>query len=109
VAVATSITSDLWSYFVAPPIRAAIVAVSCVVSECRSLLRRAGVSALAKVGLDKEIRECGIPMYGRMLHAVDGHLTFQPYGLPHQYNLSVSRQVLSVAGRCRYCDNERTN
>ena len=54
-----------------------------------------GLSALRKVGLEEAVKAEGIPMYGRMLHGEDGSLTYQPYGLPHQYNLSVSRQMIN--------------
>ena len=39
-----------------------------------------GIHALREVGLHDEIMELAIPMRGRMMHAVDGTLTFQPYG-----------------------------
>lgn len=54
-----------------------------------------GLAALAEVGLDKEIRETGIAMYGRRLHSLQGSTTFQPYGQKDQYNLSVVRQTLN--------------
>ena len=54
-----------------------------------------GLSALRKAGVEDVIRSEGIPMYGRLLHGEDGKLTYQPYGLPHQYNLSVSRQMMN--------------
>lgn len=38
-----------------------------------------GLSALAEVGLKEEIHQICIPMRGRMMHALDGTLTYQPY------------------------------
>lgn len=39
-----------------------------------------GIHALKEVGLHEEIMKIAIPMKGRMIHALDGTLTFQPYG-----------------------------
>lgn len=39
-----------------------------------------GIHALREVGVEKEILAEAVPMRGRMMHAVDGTLTFQPYG-----------------------------
>lgn len=38
-----------------------------------------GLSALAGVGLKSEIEKICIPMRGRVMHATDGALTYQPY------------------------------
>lgn len=38
-----------------------------------------GLAALAEVGLKEEIFDICIPMRGRMMHAIDGSLTYQPY------------------------------
>ncbi|RBQ16362.1 FAD-dependent monooxygenase [Spongiactinospora rosea] len=38
-----------------------------------------GIDALRRVGLDKVVLDTALPMPGRMMHAVDGELTFQPY------------------------------
>jgi len=61
-----------------------------------------GLVALAKVGLDTQVLSEAIPMNGRMMHSVDGKLTYQPYGKDGQYINSVSRaglnmQLLSLA------------
>lgn len=55
-----------------------------------------GWKALAGVGLEEEIRKLAIPMHGRMVHAVDGTLSFQPYGKEGQFINSVSRGQLNV-------------
>ncbi|SDI44107.1 kynurenine 3-monooxygenase [Sinosporangium album] len=38
-----------------------------------------GIDALRRVGLDRQVLAGALPMPGRMMHAVDGALTFQPY------------------------------
>jgi kynurenine 3-monooxygenase len=38
-----------------------------------------GIDALRRIGLDREVLDTAIPMPGRMMHALDGTLTFQPY------------------------------
>ena len=54
-----------------------------------------GIRALKGVGADNEILDAAIPMHGRMMHAVDGDLSFQPYGQRGQYINSVSRGDLN--------------
>jgi kynurenine 3-monooxygenase len=54
-----------------------------------------GWKALEKIGIDQEIKEIAIPMYGRKMHALDGSLTFQPYGKENQAIYSVSRGGLN--------------
>lgn len=55
-----------------------------------------GWKALDIVGLGDEVREIAIPMYGRKMHAVDGAITDQPYGLEGQAIYSVSRGGLNA-------------
>ncbi|MFB4275637.1 MULTISPECIES: FAD-dependent oxidoreductase [unclassified Nonomuraea] len=38
-----------------------------------------GIDALRRLGLDGKVLDAAIPMPGRMMHAPDGALTFQPY------------------------------
>ena len=54
-----------------------------------------GLQALSRVGMARAITSLAIPMSGRMIHAVDGGLDFQPYGKQGQAILSVSRQALN--------------
>ena len=54
-----------------------------------------GLSALQRVGLDRAVLEMAIPMRGRMMHAIDGTLTFQPYGRTDEAINSVSRRGLN--------------
>jgi kynurenine 3-monooxygenase len=58
-------------------------------------LSNRGWKALAEVGLDGAIREVAIPMYKRVMHAVDGSLTDQPYGKDDEAIFSVSRGGLN--------------
>lgn len=50
-----------------------------------------GWKALQAVGLDEEIRQHAIPMYCRIMHDEQGHLTKLPYGKSDQAIWSVSR------------------
>jgi kynurenine 3-monooxygenase len=50
-----------------------------------------GWKAFRTVGVDQEIEKIAIPMFGRMMHDLDGNLTFQPYGKEGQAIYSVSR------------------
>jgi kynurenine 3-monooxygenase len=54
-----------------------------------------GFRGLAGVGIDDAIREISIPMYRRVMHDVQGNLTFQPYGKDGQAIYSVSRSSLN--------------
>jgi len=54
-----------------------------------------GWNALEGVGLADQIRQTGIPMYGRMMHSPEGKLTYQPYGEEGQAIYSVSRSKLN--------------
>lgn len=50
-----------------------------------------GWTALDAVGIGDEIRKIGIPMYGRMMHDLEGNLSYQPYGKEGQAIYSISR------------------
>jgi kynurenine 3-monooxygenase len=54
-----------------------------------------GWTALDAVGVGDSVRSAAIPMKGRMMHAVDGTLTFQPYGTEDQAIYSISRGGLN--------------
>jgi kynurenine 3-monooxygenase len=54
-----------------------------------------GWKALELAGIDQEIRKIAIPMYKRCMHALDGSLTYQPYGKEDQAIYSVSRGGLN--------------
>ena len=59
-------------------------------------LSNRGIFALKEIGLYEEIKKIAIPMYGRMMHAIDSQLTFQRYGKDDsEYINSVSRAELN--------------
>jgi kynurenine 3-monooxygenase len=56
-----------------------------------------GLHALERAGLDREVREHGIRMPGRMLHARDGQTAFVPYSAdPTRAIMSFSRSALNM-------------
>ncbi|MCC7298328.1 MAG: FAD-dependent monooxygenase [Bacteroidia bacterium] len=59
-------------------------------------LSNRGLRALAKVGLDKEVLNIAIPMTGRMMHDINGNLSYQPYGKDGEAINSVSRGGLNI-------------
>jgi kynurenine 3-monooxygenase len=71
------------------------------VSAGRSInlaLSTRGIYALKQAGLWDAMREIIIPMKGRMMHAVNGELTFQPYGKDETEVInSISRAELNMA------------
>jgi kynurenine 3-monooxygenase len=54
-------------------------------------LSNRGWKALDAVGVGDEIRKIAIPMYGRMMHDLQGNLTYQQYGKEGEAIFSVSR------------------
>src|SRR5215470_10018990 len=57
-----------------------------------------GIHALREVGLWDSMRSIIVPMRGRMMHAVTGELTFQPYGKDEAEVInSISRADLNMA------------
>jgi kynurenine 3-monooxygenase len=55
-----------------------------------------GIHALGQVGLADQVLAMAVPMRGRMVHALDGHLAFHPYSPDGGQCLnSVSRQGLN--------------
>ena len=54
-----------------------------------------GWKALKIAGVADLVREIALPIRGRRMHAVDGSLTFQPYGLEGQCIYSASRRLES--------------
>lgn len=59
-------------------------------------LSHRGLKALKQVGVLDEVTKICIPMKGRMMHDLQGNLTFQPYGKEHQFINSVSRSQLNA-------------
>lgn len=58
-------------------------------------LSERGLHALGQVGLADQVLDQAVRLRGRLMHAVDGHLTFQPYGKSGQGINSVSRSDLN--------------
>lgn len=56
-----------------------------------------GWKAIEQAGIREKIEQVAIPMPGRMMHAVTGELTFQPYGKAGEAIYSVSRGGLNLA------------
>jgi kynurenine 3-monooxygenase len=54
-----------------------------------------GWRGLEGVGIADDIRKVAIPMYGRMIHTVNGEINYQPYGKGQQAIWSVSRGGLN--------------
>ncbi len=55
-----------------------------------------GWAALEKAGIRERIERMALPMPGRMMHDLNGQLTFQPYGKEGQAIYSVSRGGLNL-------------
>ena len=70
-------------------------------SEGRSInlaISTRGLDALERAGLKERILSVAIPMRGRMVHALDGSVRFQPYGTRPEHTInSVSRAALNIA------------
>jgi kynurenine 3-monooxygenase len=66
-----------------------------------------GWKGLEGAGVADIIRKVAIPMHGRMMHAVDGKLTYQPYGKEGQAIYSVSRGLLNQT--LMQCASEHDN
>lgn len=57
-----------------------------------------GIHALRQAGLWERMRGIIVPMKGRMMHSIDGELTFQPYGQNETELInSISRAELNIA------------
>ncbi|MFC6996862.1 FAD-dependent oxidoreductase [Rufibacter roseus] len=56
-----------------------------------------GWRALETIGISEDIKKVAIPMYRRVMHDTQGHLSFQPYGQEGQAIYSVSRGGLNRA------------
>lgn len=55
-----------------------------------------GLNAFAAAGVLDEVRKIIVPVTGRMMHSMEGDLTYQPYGRDEsECNYSVSRSLLN--------------
>ena len=59
-------------------------------------LSNRGWRPLTEVGLEEDLKKMIIPMDGRMMHDVKGHLKHQPYGKEGQAINSISRGGLNA-------------
>ena len=59
-------------------------------------LSNRGIRALEEVGLAKQLKENAMPMHGRMMHDINGKLTYQAYGKEGQFINSISRTGLNM-------------
>ena len=58
-------------------------------------LSNRGIRALDEIGLANVIKQTAVAMHGRMMHDLQGKLTYQPYGKQGQFINSVSRSGLN--------------
>ncbi len=56
-----------------------------------------GWRALKGIGIEEEVRQVAVPMYGRMMHDEKGRLAFLPYSKEGKAIYSVSRSGLNMA------------
>ncbi|TMR89165.1 FAD-dependent oxidoreductase [Nonomuraea basaltis] len=62
-----------------------------------------GIDALRRLGLDQKVLDAALPMAGRMMHAPDGALTFQPYSADRSHAINsigradLNRELLDAA------------
>ncbi|MCG8331611.1 MAG: FAD-dependent monooxygenase [Chitinophagales bacterium] len=107
--VGAGLVGSLWSVYLAK------AGYKVNIVEMRSDLREADISAgksinlafsergwtaFKTVGIEKEIEDIALPMYGRTMHDLAGNLTYQPYGQEGQAIYSVSRAEIN----CRMMD-----
>lgn len=59
-------------------------------------LSNRGWKALDAVGVGDEVRKFAIPMYGRIMHDLEGNLSYQQYGKDDQAIYSVSRGLVNA-------------
>lgn len=105
IIVGAGLVGSLWAVYLAkagyavtiyerrPDIRKADISAG---KSINLALSTRGWRALKEVGVDKEIEPIAIPMYGRMMHDLEGNQTNQPYGKDGQAIFSVSRGGLNA-------------
>ena len=59
-------------------------------------LSNRGIKSLKEIGLAGQMQLASVPMHGRMVHDINGHRNFQPYGKEGQFINSVSRSGLNI-------------
>jgi len=105
VVVGAGLVGALWTVFLArrgyrvdvferrPDMRAAGYAGGRSINLAMSVR---GWAAVDKAGIREKIEKVAIPMPGRMMHAADGQLSYQPYGKEGEAIYSVSRGGLNL-------------
>jgi kynurenine 3-monooxygenase len=58
-------------------------------------LSHRGLTALEKAGLKDEVMKIALPMFGRMVHDIEGKANFQPYSTTGKSIYSISRNELN--------------
>jgi kynurenine 3-monooxygenase len=54
-----------------------------------------GIKVLDSIGVGGAVRRASVPAYGRLVHDVKGHLTYQPYGNNNEAIYSIARNELN--------------
>ena len=105
IIVGAGLVGSLWAVYLAkagykvtiyerrPDIRKAEISAG---KSINLALSTRGWTALEAAGVADEIRPIAIPMYGRIMHDLQGNQTFQPYGKEGQAIYSVSRGDLNA-------------
>ena len=54
------------------------------------------INLFQQLGIWEDVKKITVPVYGRMMHSVEGELTYQPYGRDDsEYNNSISRGMMN--------------
>ena len=100
IIIGAGLVGSLWAVYLSK------AGYSVTIYESRSDIRKAEISAgksinlalstrgwkaLDTVGVGDEVRKIAIPMFGRVMHSVEGDLSYQPYGEEGQAIYSISR------------------
>ncbi|MDB4089233.1 FAD-dependent monooxygenase [Flavobacteriales bacterium] len=105
IVVGAGLAGSLWAVYLAkegykvtiyerrPDIRQAEISAG---KSINLALSTRGWTALKGAGIDKDVDELAIPMPGRIMHSLDGDLTYQPYGKDGEAIYSVSRGHLNA-------------
>lgn len=105
IIVGAGLAGSLWAIYLAkagykvkvyerrPDIREAEISAG---KSINLALSTRGWKALEGAGIKQEVEKIAIPMPGRMMHDLEGNLTFQPYGKEGEAIYSVSRGHLNA-------------
>mmetsp|Transcript_24245 Transcript_24245/g.38819 ORF Transcript_24245/g.38819 Transcript_24245/m.38819 type:complete len:504 (+) Transcript_24245:77-1588(+) len=59
------------------------------------VLARRGLRLAESLGLRESLLETAVPVYGRMMHTLNGGEHYQPYGHEHECNYAIGRGILN--------------